>query len=186
MREFVLYSRTGRTDSNFTSLRKAGRLDVVQECAVASVFLSHGLRKNVVFHAFLGGPPSPPLHLSVDGATLRDVRTDQETWKKIFKNILSGRSHPGIDVEKKSFQALLKEKADETSIYALEEGGKDIFNVEIDENPLFVLGDHIGLPRKVEGFALRYGSKVSLAKPPYLAGACINILNYLLDRKGIL
>ena len=186
MREFVLYSRKGRTDSKFTSLRDAGRLDVVHECIVASLFLSHGIRRNVVFHALLSGPPSPPLHLKINGVTLRDVRTDQETWKEIFKKVLSGKSHPGISVDKTSFEALLKAKADESSIYVLEEGGKDIFEVDISDNPIFVLGDHIGLPKKVEGFALRYGEKVSLGKQPYLAASCITVLNYLLDRKAII
>jgi tRNA pseudouridine-54 N-methylase len=46
-----------------------------------------------------------------------------------------------------------------------------------------VLGDHIGLPKTVESFALRYGEKLSLGKQPYLAASCITILNYLLDRQ---
>ena len=186
MREFVLYSRKGRTDSGFMSLCDAGRLDIVHECIQASLFLSHGIRRNVVFHALLSGPPSPPLHLKIDGATVRDVRTDQETWKKILKKILSGKSHPGINIDKTSFEALLKAKATEAPIYVLEEGGKDIFEVDIGENPVFVLGDHIGLPKKAEGFALRYGEKVSLAKQPYLAASCINVINYLLDRKAVI
>lgn len=186
MRQFILYSRQGRTTPKFVNLREAGRLDVVHECIVASLFLSHGLRRNVIFHAVLSGPPSPPLLLIINGATLRDVRTDQETWRKILKKVLSGKSHPGLKVEKGSFQALLKDKATESSIYILEEGGNDIFDVDIGKNPLFVLGDHIGLPKKVEDFALRYGEKVSLAKQPYLAASCITVLNYLLDRKGII
>ena len=186
MREFVLYSRKGRTDSQFRSLRDAGRLDVVHECIVASLFLSHGIRRNVVFHSLLSGPPKPPLHLKIDGATLRDVRTDQETWKGILKKVLSGMSHPGIFIDQKSFEALLKEKADEAPIYVLEEGGKDVLEVDVGENPVFVLGDHIGLPKKVEGFALRFGEKVSLEKQPYLAASCITILNYLLDREAII
>lgn len=186
MREFVLYSRKGRTDSKFTTLREAGRLDIVHECIQASLFLSHGIRRNVVFHALLSGPPSPPLHLKIDGTTLRDVRTDQQTWKEILKNVLSGKSHPGITIDKTSFEALLKMKANEAPIYVLEEGGKDIFEVDVGENPVFVLGDHIGLPRKVEGFALRYGEKVSLAKQPYLAASCITIVNYQLDRRAII
>lgn len=185
MREFILYSRKGRTDSRFTSLRDAGRLDVVHECIVASFFLSHGLRKNVTFHAMLGGPPNPPIHIQIDGIHLHDVRTDQETWTQIIRNIFQGRTHPGIAINKTSFETLLKTRADKTSIYVLEEGGEDISNAEIHENPLFVLGDHIGLPKNVEGFALRYGEKVSLGKQPYLAASCITILNHLLDQKGI-
>jgi len=185
LREFILYSRKGRTDSKFTSLRKAGRLDMVHECVEASLFLSHRIRRDVVFHALLSGPPSPPLHLKVDGATLKNVRTDQETWRQILKNVLSERPHPGITIGKTSFETLLKAKANEAPIYVLKQNGKDIFESDIDQNPVFVLGDHKGLPKNVEGFALRYGQKISLGKQLYLAASCINIVNYLLDRRAI-
>jgi tRNA (pseudouridine54-N1)-methyltransferase len=183
LREFILYSRLGRTDSNFTSLHDAGRLDIVYECAVASLFLSHGIRKNVTFHAILSGPPNPPLHVKVDGATLHDVRTDQKTWEQILKKVFSEKMHPGITTDRTSFETLIKTKAKESPIYVLEEGGKDISQVSIGENPVFILGDHVGLPKKVEGFALRYGEKISLGKQPYLAASCITVLNYLLDTK---
>ena len=185
LREFILYSRKGRTSPRFRNLREAGRLDVVQECIVASLFLSHGIRKNVIFHAVLYGSPSPPLHLKIDGATLRDVRTDQRTWEEIFRRVLSGKSHPGISISKQGFEAVLKAKSEEAEIYVLEEGGTDISKVEFGEHPIFVLGDHIGLPKKVEGFALRYGQKVSLGKHRYLAASCITIINYILDREVV-
>jgi len=185
LREFILYSRLGRTDSNWTNLHDAGRLDIVYECAVATLFLSHAIRKHTTFHTILNGPPQPPLHLKIEGATLHGVRTDQQTWTQILKKVLSGKPHPGISITKTSFEALLKAKANEAQIYVLEEGGRDIFEFKIGENPVFVLGDHVGLPKKVEGFALRYGEKVSLGKQPYLAASCITVLNYLLDRKDV-
>ncbi len=182
LREFILYSRLGRTDSKFTSLPEAGRLDVVHECIVSSLFLSHALRKNVVFHAVLSGPPSPPLHLKIEGAALHDVRTDQETWNVVLKKVLSGKTHPGITVDRTSFETLLKAKSEQSSVYVLEEGGEDVSAIIMSENPVFVLGDHIGLPKTVESFALRYGRKVSIGKQPYLAASCITVLNYLMDR----
>jgi len=185
LREFILYSRLGRTDPNWTNLHDAGRLDIVYECAVASLFLSHALRKNTILHTILNGPPNPPKHIKIDGQTLHDVRTDQKTWTNILKKTLSQKPHPGISLSKTSFEALIKAKAKESPVYVLEEGGKDILEGSIDENPVFVLGDHVGLPKKVEGFALRYGQKISLGKKPYLAASCITILNYLLDRKGM-
>jgi tRNA (pseudouridine54-N1)-methyltransferase len=185
MREFILYSRKGHTDANFANLRDAGRLDVVHECIVASLFLSHGLRRNVVFNASLSGPPSPPLHLKVDGAVLYDVRTDQQTWKDLLQKALSGKTHPGIEVCKASFESVVKEKSGNASVFVLEEGGRNIELVEMKDHPVFVLGDHIGLPKTVEDFALRYGEKVSLGKQPYLAASCITVLNYLMDRKKI-
>jgi tRNA (pseudouridine54-N1)-methyltransferase len=181
-REFILFSRLGKTDTAFRNLHDAGRLDIVQECIVTSLFLSHGLRKNVVFHAVLNGPPNPPLHIEINGAKLYDVRTDVDTWQRILRKVISGKPHPGITTSKTSFEALLKAKAETTRIHVLEEGGKNIAETELPENCVFVLGDHIGLPKKAEAFALRYGEKISLGKQPYLAASCITILNYLLDR----
>jgi len=86
-------------------------------------------------------------------------------------------------VDKNSFEALLKTRAKEAQIYVLEEGGQDVSSATFRENSVFVLGDHIGLPKTVESFVLRYGEKLSLGKQPYLAASCITILNYLLDKQ---
>lgn len=182
-REFILFSRLGKTDKYFRNLHDAGRLDIVHECIVASLFLSHGLRKNVVFHAILNGPPDPPLHIEIKGDSLYDVGTDMIAWQQILRKIFSGNKHPGIITSKESFEALLRVKAKKHSILVLEEGGKDVEETRLPEDPVFVLGDHIGLPKKTEIFALRYGEKISLGKQPYLAASCITILNYLLDRQ---
>jgi tRNA (pseudouridine54-N1)-methyltransferase len=184
LREFVLFSRLGRTDAGFDNLHDAGRLDIVYECIVASLFLSHGIRKNVTFHAVLNGPPAPPLHLQIEGECLHDVRTDVGTWQGILRKTINGKTHPGIVAEKMSFEALLKAKAETSQIYVLEEGGKDITETSLAANPLFVLGDHVGLPKKTETFALRYGEKISLGKQPYLAASCVTVLNFLLDRQA--
>ena len=183
-RQFIIYSRLGRTDAHFINLHDAGRLDVVHECIVSALFLSHGLRRNVVFHAVLSGPPRPPVHLQIDGATLFDVRTDQQTWTTILKNVLQGKPHPGITTDKTSFETLLKTKAAQQQVYVLEEKGTNIYDASLSEDSVFVLGDHIGLPKTAESYALRYGQKVSLGKQPYLAAHCITILNHALDQQA--
>jgi tRNA (pseudouridine54-N1)-methyltransferase len=184
LREFILFSRIGQTDSNFHSLHDAGRLDIVHECIVSSLFFSHGLRRDVTFHAILNGPPKPPVRIQIDGSSLYDVRTDIDTWQVILKKILSGKPHPGITKDKTSFEALLKAKAQTHQIFVLEEDGKDISDVSLGKNSLFILGDHVGLPKKAEVFAQRFGEKISLGKQPYLAASCITIINYTLDRQG--
>lgn len=173
----------GKTNSAFSNLHDAGRLDVVYECIVASLFLSHGIRRDTVFHAVLNGPPNPPLHLQIDGIALYDVRTDLDTWQQILRKIIAGKTHPGISVDKTSFEALLKTEAQAHSVYVLEEGGKNIAETGLADNAVFVLGDHVGLPKKAEILALRFGQKISLGKQTYLAASCITIINYVLDRQ---
>jgi len=178
-----LFSRLGKTDASFRKLHDAGRLDTVYECIVTSLFFSHGIRRDVTFHAVLNGPPKPPLHIKIDGDKLYDVRTDVDTWEQILKKVIAGKSHPGISVNKTSFEALLKAEAQTLKVYVLEEGGKNVAELELADDAVFVLGDHVGLPRNVERFALRFGEKISLGRQPYLAASCITIINYLLDRK---
>jgi tRNA (pseudouridine54-N1)-methyltransferase len=174
----------GKTDPHFTSLHDAGRLDIVHECIVSSLFLSHGLRRDVTFHAVLNGPPNPPVHIQINGETLYDVRTDMETWQQILKKTLTGKLHPGITKDKTAFETLLKTKAQTHQIFVLEEDGKNVSDVVFPENCLFVLGDHVGLPKRAEDFALRFGEKISLGKTPYLAASCITIINYTLDQQA--
>jgi tRNA (pseudouridine54-N1)-methyltransferase len=173
----------GKTDASFRNLHDAGRLDIAYECIVTSLFLSHGIRRDVTFHAVLNGPPKPPLHIRIDGDKLHDVRTDVDTWQQILRKVIAGKPHPGISVDKKSFEELLKTEAQTHQVYVLEEGGKNVAELELADDAVFVLGDHVGLPRNVERFALRFGEKISLGKQPYLAASCITIINYLLDLK---
>lgn len=173
----------GRTDSSFRNLHDAGRLDITYECIVTSLFLSHGIRREVTFHAILNGPPNPPLHIKIDGGKLYDVRTDVNTWLQILRKIIAGKPHPGITVNKTSFESLIKTEAQSSQVYVLEEGGRNVAEVELAKDAVFVLGDHVGLPRNVERFALRFGEKISLGRQPYLAASCINIINYLLDKQ---
>ncbi len=183
MREFVLYSRKGRTDGDFKTLKEAGRLDTVYQCILTSIFKSHAHRPGVVFHAVLGGPPRPPLRIRIDGDTLRDVRVDERSWEAILRSVLRGKAHPGISVDVMSIQGLVKRKhADGYKIYVLEEKGEDISECDLSGDILVVLGDHIGLPKKDEKFLLRFGRKMSLGRETYLAASCIDIVNYVIDR----
>jgi len=183
-RQFILFSRLGETDASFHNLHDAGRLDIAYECIVASFFLSHGIRRDVTFHAMLNGPPKPPLHIKIDGEKLYDVRTDVDTWQQILRKTIGGKPHPGISTDKTSFESLLKSEAQAHRVYVLEEGGKNAGEADLADDSIFVLGDHVGLPRNVERFALRFGEKISLGKQPYLAASCITIINYLLDCKA--
>lgn len=151
-----------------------------------ALFRSHALRRDVVFHAVLSGPPRPPLHLRVDGKKLRTVRTDERTWEGILRNILGGKSHPGITVKRESLQEIVKRKEEKGyGIFVLEEGGKSISDCFIPDPAIFVLGDQVGLPKKEERFVLRYAEKLSLGKQRYLSASCVDIINFLLDNQNL-
>ena len=182
MYEFVLFSRKGHTDGQFRTLTSGGRLDIVYQCILTSIFHSHGHRNDVIFHVFLSGPPKPPVHLEIKGNELYNVRTDERSWEDILRKVLEGAHHPGIVNKKESIQAFIRKRSEQgIKIYVLEERGNNVADIGFTESAIFVLGDHIGLPKKDEKFMLKFGEKISLGKQRYLAASCIDIINYLLD-----
>jgi tRNA (pseudouridine54-N1)-methyltransferase len=182
MYEFVLFSRKGRTDGKFKTLVEAGRLDTIYQCILTSLFKSHAHRYDVIFHAILNGPPRPPVHLEIAGEKLQNVRLDERTWEGILKKVLTGGTHPGITVKSGSLQSMVRGRVETgMPIFVLEERGKNIMDIDFDESAMFVMGDHIGLPKNDERFLLRFGEKISLGKQRYLAASCIDIINYVLD-----
>jgi len=180
MRRFVLVSRTGRTDGRFRSLREGGRLDLVHQCAVQALFLSHAHRRDTVFTACLGGPPRPPLAVTVDAAGLHDIRTDERTWEDVLRKVLSGKPHPGFSAAAASLQEIV---ATADPVFVLHERGEPVETVPIDGDPTFVLGDQVGLPKADEAFVLRRGRKVSLGRRHYLAATCVAAIQHVLDRR---
>jgi len=80
---------------------------------------------------------------------------------------------------------LIEELASEGAFfYVLHEKGRDISTVELMEDSVFVLGDHLGLPRNEEKFVARFEhERISLGTSSYLVSHCITVLHYELDRK---
>jgi tRNA (pseudouridine54-N1)-methyltransferase len=191
MRSFVLYSRKGRTDNKFSAERliEAGRMDLVCRCITSALWLSHKARDDVRFFVNLNGPTRSPVTICFDGSKLIKVYVDEKTnahWIKKLLSLKFGKEWlevEGTKISKKSFQDIVKEA--ESKIYVLHEKGTPVSDVKLEKNPVFVMGDQIGLPSKEEKFALRYGEKISLGKNVYLVSNCISVLNWICDERGI-
>lgn len=173
MREFVLFTRENG--------KRFVRADLIARCVNAALWISHGLRKAKI-HVVLAGA-EPPKVLSF-GNEMRMVSPDERSIIGWADKVLHGRDNPGIRAEEKSFQQLVKEKAEEgKALFLLHEKGEDIAEAELPEESVFILGDHIGLPKAEERFALRYKArKISLGSKPYLASHCISFINITMDR----
>ena len=197
MRTFILFARKAKTDSDFNLEDlpgSGGKMDTVCRFITASLWVSHGMRRDTDVYLVLNGPPNPPVTIRFIGETIKRVDPNERglaIWIKKALDLVKGRKgkewynlQDGIQVSRKSFQEIVKAHS-ERPIYVLEERGKNIENIEVEEDPVFILGDHIGMSRKDEKFALRYGEKVSIGKQKYFASACCTIINFILDGKRV-
>lgn len=198
MREFMYYSRTAPTAGNYIKddLMKAGRLDIAVHTVIAAFFLSHQLRNDVRLHLVFAGPPTPSRHLELmpvtEGKTGEDkIYLNKKDVATIIKKMLykykEGKKNevfPGYWVEKKGFMELVKELNEEKrNLYILDADGEDIRKAEIGNDPIFILGDHLGLPDKEYKRLKTLCKPVSIGKRTYFASQTVAIVNNELDRR---
>ena len=192
MREFIYFSQKARTSGNFTDLMKAGRMDIVCNVIIQSLFLSNKMRDDVHLHLIFNGAPNPPMHLEIVSSKIEKTQISKKNVAGLIKRMLykckegkKNEGFPGCFIEKKSFRALLNE---------LEDNGKDICILdgkgesirELDSSKLskcvFVLGDHEGLPKKE---VKRYKDKISVGRPTYFASQTMIIIHNELDLRRL-
>jgi len=198
MREFIYYSRTAPTAGNYIGedLQASGRVDIAIHTVIASFFLSHRVRDDVKLHMIFGGMPDPPKHLELkpvfEGQTGEDkIYLSKKDVSQIIKKMLykyrEGEKRevfPGYWIEKKGFLKLVEELHNEgRNIYLLDPKGEDIRKVKIEKDPIFVLGDHKGLPLKELKRLKKNCIPVTIGKRTYFASHTIAIVNNEVDRR---
>lgn len=195
MRGFLIIGNEASTEPfNLSDLPGAGRIDVLCRCISQALFLSHSIRKGVEVYLLLLGEPDPPKVMRIKSDELRRMSPDERNVAghirkavgfKISKDWVETNS--GIFVARKNLNELLIELSKNYEIYYMREDGKDIRDVVTTmKNPLFILGDHLGVKKREEDLILGFiKSTISVSKFSLMAEQCIAIANYELDRAEI-
>jgi tRNA (pseudouridine54-N1)-methyltransferase len=197
-REIIYYSKTAPTSGKLVKddLMKSGRLDIAIHTIIASFFLSHEIRTDVKLHLIFDGHPDPPKHLELKPVTKGKTDLDKIYFSKkdvsgIIKRMLykykpktKNEVYPGFWIEKKSLLSLIKEMKNR-DIYLLDKKGEDIRSVKLKENPVFILGDHLGLPKKEIKQLKKLARPITIGNRTYFASQTVAIVNNELDRQGI-
>src|SRR5690606_37493351 len=113
-------------------------------------------RKDTILYVVLEGPPTPPRILEFDGSTLSGMDYHEQAIAHTIKKVLGGKTHTGITLHKKSFEALIKELAPVSQLCYLDPDGTDVRDVEFNQDVTIILGDYIGMPNKSEKFLDRF------------------------------
>ena len=192
MREFIYYSKDAVTTGKFdtTNLMKAGRMDIACNVLISALFLSNDIREDVRFHMIFDGPPRPPVHLIFEYD--KEIPISKKDIGGLIKRMLYKapieqgkvvRVFPGCFVEKKSFEALVKELDKEgKNVFLLDGKGEDIREIEIKGNEAYIIGDQDGFPKEKRHFLKRI-DKISIGPRVLFASQVITIIHNEIDRK---
>ncbi len=205
MREIIYFSNKARTSGNFdtSELMGAGRMDIAIHVLINAFFLSHKLRQDTKLHLIFNGPPNPPMHLELfpgkvipetgkqagsDSPDISKKDVANLIKKMLYKCKKDGKNEvwTGYSIEKKSLFKVIDELIrEEKQIYILDEKGEDIRKVKFADNPVFVLADQEGFPKKELRKLKSLGTSISVGKPVYFASQVVTIVQNELDRQGI-
>ena len=192
MRHFVYFSKSAVTSGGALSkakgdLMKAGRMDIAIHSFIQGVFLSHGFRKDVIFHFVFYGMPDPPKHIQIE------IKDDLEISKKDVGNLIKkilykfreGKKSevlPGCFIEKKSLLKVIESLIEEgNEIFILDKRGESIRKIRIPKKCVFVIGDHEGLPKKELKRLKEVSKKISVGPKMYFASQVVAIVNNEVD-----
>ena len=170
---------------------KSGRMDIAIHSLIQGIFLSKDFRKDVKFHFVFYGMPDPPKHIEIQvkDETVISKKDVATLIKKILYKYRKGEKtevFPGCFVEKKSFLKVIEELEKKgNSIFILDKRGENIRKAEINENCVFILGDHEGLPKKELKRLKKSSTSVSIGPKTYFASQTIAVVNNELDMRGI-
>ncbi len=194
MRHFIYFSSSAATSGKALSqgnLMKAGRMDIAIHSFIQAVYLSEDFRKDTIFHFVLYGMPDPPKHIQIQvtdelGLNKKDVG---KIIQKILYKYKEGEKNeplPGCFVEKKSLLKLIDELQEKgKEIFILDKKGEDLRETKIKSQPVFLIGDHEGLPKKEYKRLKQITTPVSIGNKMYFASQTIAVVNNELDYRGI-
>jgi len=196
MRNIVYFSSTAQTSGKALSrgnLMQAGRMDIVIHVIINAFFISHNIRDNVKLHLVFNGPPDPPRHIQITvtpemSLSKKDIGT---FLKKVLYKYREGENtevFPGCFIEKKSFLNVISDLISKGKrIYVMDGKGEEIRKAKIDEDSVFVIGDHNGLPKKElkRLNSLKGVKKISVGPKTYFASQVMTIINNELDVRGL-
>lgn len=169
-----------------------GRLDVLVRCIPAALLTSHGVREDTDIYLVHLGPPEAPKVVHVRGAEVQHLNPDERTTAMLLQKALGAfttgpvwqTSTPGVRVAAIGLEDLEAE-LEGTRFFRLDEGGRDIADVELAEDCVFMLGDDQGFtPEEVE-LLERWGAEpVSLGPVSLQADQCVVVTHNHLDRRA--
>lgn len=191
MREFIYYSKNAVTAGNLIgdNLMKAGRMDIVCNVIISVFFVSNAMRDDVRLHMIFDGGPNAPRHLVLESDS--DLPISKKNVAGTIKKMLYKAKDeeglreimPGCFIEKKGFEALVRELDGEgKNVLLLDGKGSDLRELDLKGNEVFIIGDHDGFPKSMGKF-LKKIDKVSVGPRVLFASQVVTILHNEIDRK---
>lgn len=196
MRTFIIRARKGSTnwEKVRSSIGTKEHFEVVAHSVINAFFISNGFRSEVEVYIVLDSSEDFPRTIKLsgnDGLSIAGFHEDAvlELVEKALKESLGLKKDetkmiaPGLQISGFGFERLVGDLLKTRQVYLLEPKGDDIRETIVDNNPVFILSDHLAMPKNsVKGLIRRGLKTISLGKKMLFASQCVVLIHYELDR----
>jgi tRNA (pseudouridine54-N1)-methyltransferase len=196
MRTFIIRARKGTTRWERVKSSIGGRehLEVVAHAIMNAFFVSNGFRDNVEIYIVLDSSEDFPRTIKLssdDGLSITGFHEEAalDLIEKALKDSQGLQKDetrviaPGIQISGFGFEKLVRQLLETRSVYLLQPKGDDIRTTTPLVDPVFILSDHLAMPKNSVNGLKRHGLKtISFGKKMLFASQCVVLLHYEMDR----
>lgn len=196
MRTFILRARkvSTRWERIQSAIGGKEHIEVIAHAVMNAFFISNSFRTDVEFYIVLDSSEDFPRTIQLiaeDGLSIAGFH--EAAILDLIKHALKNSSDlqkdetrtiaPGIKIHGFGFEKLTKTLLETRPVFLLDRKGDDIKMIAWPENPVFILSDHLPMPKNSVSGLKRKGLKtLSLGKKMLFASQCVVLLHYELDR----
>lgn len=196
MRTFIIRARKGTTRWELvrSQIGTKQHFEVVTHSVINAFFVSNDFRKDVEVYIILDSSEDFPRTIKLsanEGLSLSGFHEEAvlQLVEKALKESPGLQKDetmtiaPGLQISGFGFEKLVKHLLESRPVYLLDRKGDDIRSTVFEADPVFVLSDHLAMPKNSLKGLKRHGLKtISLGKRMLFASQCVVLINYELDR----
>ncbi len=197
MRTFVLRARAAPTDSQqlLACVGKEAHTEILAHTLMNAIFVAQSHRTDVVVYLVLESTKDFSRTIRFEANAMHDIGgfNEQALLSKVAKALDASRGmgkdeirpvESGVTVRTVSFERLVQELAADHQLFVMDRKGTSMREQAFQENPCFLLTDHIPMPKKTFHSLERLGAgKISLGSKMLFASQCVVLIHHELDQR---
>jgi tRNA (pseudouridine54-N1)-methyltransferase len=197
MRTFVLRARAAPTDSQklLASIGKEAHAEILAHTLMNAVFVAQSHRADVRVYLVLESTQDFSRTICFDVNAMHEIGgfDERALLGKVAKALDVSRGmgkeetrpvESGVTVRTVSFERLVQELAEDNQLFVMDRKGVPIREQVFQDNPCFLLTDHIPMPKNTFHTLERLGTKkLTLGSKMLFASQCVVLIHHELDQR---
>jgi len=197
MRTFVLRARAAPTDSRklLAAVGGEAHTEILAHTLMNAIFVAQSHRADVVVYLVLESTQDYSRTIRFEPASMHDIGgfDERSLLAKVAKALDASRGmgkeetrpvESGVAVRTIAFERLVQELAADHQLFVMDRKGTPIREQAFDDNPCFLLTDHIPMPKKSFNSLERLGAKkLTLGSKMLFASQCVVLIHHELDQR---